>query len=144
MLLNRRKMMKAIAGATALAAAPPALAQDSKDLVTFVSAFPPGSGADILVRFWAQKLGPIVGSTIIVQNKPGAMGFIAAEYTARSKPDGHTIFVHAGTSIAGNMHVFKNPPLDVTKELKVATTLSRHSYMWLSLARTPHTGPCRS
>jgi tripartite-type tricarboxylate transporter receptor subunit TctC len=129
MKMNRREMLGTLAGTAAIAVAGPSAAQDSRDIINFVSAFPPGSGADVLVRFWAQKLGPIVGSTIVVQNKPGAMGFIAAEYTARAKPDGHTVFVHAGSSIAGNMHVFKNPPFDVTKDLKVAATLSRHSYM---------------
>ncbi|MDH7796878.1 MULTISPECIES: tripartite tricarboxylate transporter substrate binding protein [unclassified Beijerinckia] len=129
MLIDRRKALAALTCTAAAAISYPALSQDSREIYNFVSAFPPGSGADVLVRFWSQKLMPIVPGPIVVVNKPGAMGFLAAEYTARSKPDGHTIFVHAGTSIAGNMHVFKNPPFDVTKDLKVAATLSRHSYI---------------
>ncbi|MBN9084705.1 MAG: tripartite tricarboxylate transporter substrate binding protein [Rhizobiales bacterium] len=138
MLIDRRKALTALTCTAATALAYPAWSQDNRDIYNFVSAFPPGSGADVLVRFWSQKLTPIIPGPIVVANKPGAMGFLAAEYTARSKPDGHTIFVHAGTSIAGNMHVFKNPPFDVTKDLRVAATLSRHSYMLVAGKNAPY------
>lgn len=137
MLVNRREVLGTLTAA-AVVASSPVVAQDLRDMVNFVSAFPPGSGADFLVRLWSQKLTPTIPGPIVVLNKPGAMGFVAAEYTARSKLDGNTIFVHAGTSIAGNMHVFKNPPFDVTKDLTVAATLSRHSYMLVVGKNSPH------
>jgi len=109
-----------------------------KETINFICAFPPGSGADVLVRFYANKLGPIVGVPIVVQNKAGASGNIAAEYTARAKPDGYTIMVHGGSSIAGNMHLFKKPPIDVTKELKVTATLSQLAFMLLVPTNSPY------
>lgn len=131
------------AGAVAglcLAAPVQAQTQDEfpKQTITFVCAFPPGSGADILVRYWANRLKDSVGVPIVVQNKPGAMAHIAAEFTARSKPDGHTILIHAGSSVAANMHIFRKPSFDVVKDLRVAATLSRHSYMLVVAKESPH------
>ena len=72
-----------------------AQAYPSQD-IRLICAFPPGSGADVLVRYFAEKLRPIAGRTVIVENKSGAGGNIATEYVARAKPDGYTIYVHAG------------------------------------------------
>lgn len=106
---GRRQAMASLAG---LCLTGVAYAQEEypKGTINFVCAFPPGSGADILVRFWANRLKNIVPANIVVQNKPGAMANIAAEFTARSKPDGYTILIHAGSTIAANMHIFKKPP----------------------------------
>src|SRR6478735_7908512 len=102
---------------SASVAALPASAQTypSQD-VHLISAFPPGSGADVLVRYFAEKLRPIAGRTVLVENKAGAGGNIATEYVARSKPDGHTIFVHAGTAVAASQSLFKKPPIDVARD----------------------------
>ena len=63
------------------------------------------------------KLRPVANRTIIVENRAGAGGNIAIEYVARSKPDGYTIFIHAGSAVAASMHLFKNPPVDVGKAI---------------------------
>src|SRR5437763_252554 len=70
--------------------------------IHFISGFPPGSGADVMVRYFAEKIRPLAGRTVLVDNKPGATGNIAIEYTARAKPDGYTILVHAGSGIAAS------------------------------------------
>src|SRR3954469_17861659 len=100
--LSRRTLIKTALGAAAAPAASvfpmPALAQQypSQD-IHFVCAFPGGSSSDLIVRFVAEKIRPLAGRTILVENKFGASGNIAAEYVMRSKPDGHTIFVHAAS-----------------------------------------------
>src|SRR6476646_1423811 len=96
-----------------------ARAQDypSQD-IRFICGFPPGSGADVFVRYFAEKLRPIAGRTVIVENKPGAASNIATEYVAKSKPDGHTIYPFAVTTVAASMHLFKKPPVDVGKALR--------------------------
>jgi tripartite-type tricarboxylate transporter receptor subunit TctC len=116
-----------------------ARAQDypSQD-IRFICAFPPGSGADVLVRYFADKLRPIVNRTVIVENKAGAGGNIATEYLARSKPDGHTIFVHAGTAVAAGMHLFKNPPVDAAKAIRVAATINRQPFMLVVDAKSSY------
>lgn len=97
--------------------------------ISFICAFPAGSGADVLVRYFADKVSKIAGQAVIVENKPGAMSNIAAEYTARAKPDGYTIFVHSGNAIAGNMWLLKKPPIDVTKDLNTIATINKQAFM---------------
>ena len=63
-----------------------------------ICGFPPGTGADIFVRFYAKKLQDVAGKTVIVENKTGAFGAIASEYVAKSKPDGYTVFIAPGSS----------------------------------------------
>jgi len=107
-----------------------AFAQDypSQD-VHFICAFPAGSGADVIVRWYAEKLRPIMGRNIIVENKVGALGNLATEYVARSKPDGHTIYVHGAGGIAGNMHLFKKPTIDAAKAIQMAATINKQPTM---------------
>jgi tripartite-type tricarboxylate transporter receptor subunit TctC len=106
--------------------------------IHFICAFPPGSGSDVLVRYFADKIRPLAGRNIIVENRPGAAANIAMEYVARSKPDGHTIYVHAASSAAASMHVFKNPPVDVLQQLTIAATINRQPYMLLVDGSSKH------
>jgi tripartite-type tricarboxylate transporter receptor subunit TctC len=114
-----------------------AQAYPSQD-IRFICAFPPGSGADVLVRFFAEKLRPIVNRTVIVENKSGAGGNIATEYVARSKPDGYTIYVHAATALAANMHLFKKPPVDAGKAIQIAASINRQPFMLVVDAKSPY------
>lgn len=128
------------AALAAVAAAPTgAVAQGypSQD-IRLVCAFPAGSGADVLVRYFAEKLKPLVKATVIVENKAGAGGNIASEYVSRAKPDGHTIFVHAATAVAANMSLFKNPPVDVGKTIQIAATINRQPFMLVVDAKSPY------
>jgi tripartite-type tricarboxylate transporter receptor subunit TctC len=124
----------ALAAALALAASVPAAAQEkvesfpSKD-VKFVCAFPAGSGADVYVRYFAEKMKPVMKQTIIVENRVGAAGSIATTYVARAKPDGYTIFIHAPSALASNMHLFKNPATDVRKSIQIVTALNNQPFM---------------
>jgi tripartite-type tricarboxylate transporter receptor subunit TctC len=128
-------------GALALAAAfgRAAHAQDypSQD-IRLICGFPAGSGADVFVRYFGEKLRPIAGRTVIVENKPGANSNVATEFVARSKPDGHVLYPFAGTTVAASMHLFKNPPVDVGKALKVAATTSNLAFMLVVDAKSPY------
>jgi tripartite-type tricarboxylate transporter receptor subunit TctC len=140
MQVTRRGLLHS-AGALGLVAASGrrAHAQDypSQD-IRVVCAFPPGSGADVLVRHFAEKLRPLTNRTVIVENKAGAGGNIATEYVARAKPDGHTIYVHAGTAVAANQSLFKKPPVDVVRDIRVAATINRQPFMLVVDAKSPY------
>jgi len=126
--------------ALALAAAPgtaQAQSYPSQD-IRLICAFPPGSGADVLVRYFAEKLRPIVNRTVIVENKSGAGGNIATEYVARAKPDGYTIYVHAATAVAANQHLFKKPPVDAAKAIQIAASINRQPFMLVVDAKGPY------
>jgi tripartite-type tricarboxylate transporter receptor subunit TctC len=125
------------AGLAAIAGQAHAQEYPSQD-IRVICAFPPGSGADVLVRYFAEKLRPVVGRTVIVENKAGAGGNIAQEYVARSKPDGHTIFVHAATAVAANQHLFRKPPVDAAKAFQMAATINRQPWMILVDAKSPY------
>ena len=126
-------------GLAALAGASPARAQDypTQD-IRFICGFPAGSGADVLVRYFAEKLRPLAGRPVIVENKVGAAGNIAAEFTARAKPDGYTVHVHAGSAVAANQHLFKRRPFDAVKDLQVVATLNQQPFMVMVPASSPH------
>jgi tripartite-type tricarboxylate transporter receptor subunit TctC len=127
------------AGLTVVAANPPsANAQDYPTQgIHFISAFPPGSGSDTVIRFLADKMRPLVNQPIVVENKPGAGGVIAAEYVARAKPDGHTIFTHAGNTMASVKHLLKKPPFDPAEAIQVAATINKQTFMLVVDARKP-------
>src|ERR1700710_47722 len=111
----------AFAAVAAIIAGPPALAQPYPNQdIHFICAFPAGSGADVLVRYFAEKVRPLAGKTVLVENKVGANGEIAAEYTVRSRADGYTIYVHAASTVAANQWLLKKPPIDVGKDLQIA------------------------
>jgi tripartite-type tricarboxylate transporter receptor subunit TctC len=82
-----------VAAATAATlAAAPALAQSfPSKVITVVVPTAAGGGNDAMARTIAQKLGPLLGQTIIIDNRAGANGSIASEFVARAAPDGHTL-----------------------------------------------------
>jgi len=97
--------------------------------VHLICAFPAGSGSDVVVRYFAEKLKPILNRNVFVDNKPGANGMIAMTHSARAKPDGHVIYLHTGSSMSANMHIFKNVTMDAGKEFQVAATINRQGFM---------------
>src|SRR5689334_13670238 len=81
--------------------------------------FPPGTGMDIMIRYYSVKLGELAGKSVIVENKPGATGNIATEFVARAKPDGYTIMITPGSStLAAAASLFKKLPFDPQRDLQ--------------------------
>lgn len=80
-----------VAAAMAAAAAPAGAQAFPTKTITIVVPTAAGGGNDAMARTIAQKLGPLLGQTIIVDNRAGANGSIASEYVARAAPDGHTL-----------------------------------------------------
>ena len=132
-LVKKAALSGVVAVAPAVANAQPYPSQD----IHFVCAYPAGSGADMFVRYYAEKMRAVTGRTIIVDNKPGAVSNIATEYVARAKPDGYTVYIQGGSSIAANMSLFKNPPVDITKTIQVVAPLNKQPYMLAVDAQKP-------
>ena len=77
--------------------------------------FQPGGAVDISARVIAQKLGETIGQSVIVENRPGASGNIAADLTAKAAPDGYTLFM-ANTTVA-TPSLFVKLPYDIARDL---------------------------
>jgi tripartite-type tricarboxylate transporter receptor subunit TctC len=84
---------------------------------------PPGGATDTLARVVAPKLGEGLGQPVIVENRPGSNGNIAAEATARAAPDGHTLLLCADAQIVIGPHLYAKMPLDTLKDLEPVATL---------------------
>jgi len=107
-----------VAAAALIVAATASQAQHYPDKpVRIQLGFPAGGGADILARWYADKLSKVSNGTFIVENKVGASGNLALDATAKAKPDGLTLLLASTVTTAGNAAVFKNMPMDVRKDI---------------------------
>ncbi|MGL4324677.1 MAG: Bug family tripartite tricarboxylate transporter substrate binding protein [Beijerinckiaceae bacterium] len=107
--LTRRTVL---AGAMASPLAARAQAAWPGQVIKFVVPFTPGGSTDLLARVLAQKLEPVLKTSIIVENRPGAGGSVASGAVARSEPDGHTFLMgHIGT-LAFNPALYPALPYD--------------------------------
>ena len=112
--------MKLMAGLTAAAllalAATGAIAQDFPNRpVTWVVGFPPGGISDQGARMVAKTLTEKLGQTVIIENKPGAGGIVAAEYVAGARPDGYTMLYASNGVMAANVSLHKKLSYDPLK-----------------------------
>jgi len=107
----------ALCGATLVAGIAPAAAQDRIDKpVRILVGFPAGGTADLIARVVADKLPASIGQPVIVENRPGAIGRIAAEAVRTAAPDGSTIMVMPIGPMAVVPHVYKDVPYDPIKD----------------------------
>ena len=120
-----RRFFSAVALAGAFAMALPAAAQQLKGDVRFLNGFPPGGTSDLLGRLLAEAVGPVVGQKVIVEQRTGASGFIAAEACAKSPPDGHTIFLAPmGVMAVAPVMPGQKLTIDVDKDLTAISNLA--------------------
>jgi tripartite-type tricarboxylate transporter receptor subunit TctC len=98
--------------------------------VRIVVPFPPAGAADITARLLGERMAPLLGQPVLVENRPGAGGNIAAEAVARSAPDGHTLFLGGATILCANKYLFRSAmPFDGLRDfahvsrVSVGTTL---------------------
>jgi tripartite-type tricarboxylate transporter receptor subunit TctC len=117
---------------TAMAAlANPGIAQEypARDIRS-VCNFAPGTGADILVRYFSDRLAKLTDRSVIVENKVGAQGNIATDYVAKAKPDGYTIMITpASSTLAAAPHLFKSLPFDPLKDFTSVATIAKLTFV---------------
>ncbi|SPS01317.1 Bug family tripartite tricarboxylate transporter substrate binding protein [Cupriavidus taiwanensis] len=93
--------------------------------IRFVVPFAAGSATDQLARAIGQAITVDSKVTVVVDNKPGANGFIAASDVAKAAPDGYTVLISTNTTHAANEHLFKKLPYDPVKDYTPITALGR-------------------
>ena len=142
-MLSRRSLMTyGAVGAVAMPAVLRGAAAQGSDFpsgpMRAICMFPPGSGADVFVRFYANKLSQLSGKTVIVENRPGAFGNIATEAVARAKPDGSTIYIAPGSSVlAAAPSLFKKLNYDPINDFDHVTTLAKLPFVLAVPASKP-------
>jgi tripartite-type tricarboxylate transporter receptor subunit TctC len=128
--MNRFAVLLALV-ATALAFQSSARAQDypAREIRSICN-FAPGSGADIIVRYYSDQLARLAGKPVVVENKPGAQGSIASAFVAKSAPDGYTIHITpASSTLAAAPHIFKQLPFDPIKDFASVTTINSLTFV---------------
>ena len=130
-------MKKFLAFLLAALAAAPALAQYPSKPVRIVIHFPAGGSTDVVGRTLAQHLGESLGQPVVVENKPGADGAIAAAQVMQSAPDGHTLFLATNTAMMQVPLLQKTPPYDPVTAFTPISLVGRYTFL---LVTTPSLG----
>ena len=114
---------RALLAAASLTLAGSAFAQGTLPPVRILVGAPPGGTTDTMARTLAQEFGRALGRTVVVENRPGAGGNIAAEAVARATPDGTTLLM-SFTSHAINASLYPSLPFDPEKDFTPLTMVS--------------------
>jgi tripartite-type tricarboxylate transporter receptor subunit TctC len=112
--LSRRTVVASTMAGLASAALPAAAQDFPSKAITIVVPFGPGTTNDIIARQLAQDMMGSLGQSVIIDNRPGATGNIAADLVAKSRPDGHTLFIPSVSQILNQ--VTGNATTDLTKD----------------------------
>ncbi|MGO4332162.1 Bug family tripartite tricarboxylate transporter substrate binding protein [Cupriavidus sp. 2TAF22] len=93
--------------------------------VRVIVPFPAGSGTDSSARYVAEAVTGQTGKTVVVDNRPGANGFIAAQAVAGAPGDGYTMLVTTNTTHAANASLFRKLPYDPVKDFAPVSLIAR-------------------
>ncbi|HOP89038.1 MAG TPA: Bug family tripartite tricarboxylate transporter substrate binding protein [Ottowia sp.] len=107
-MTSRRRFTATLLASTVAAAAPSAWAANEPPIHVLVG-FPAGGGSDVIARLLAERLEKELGRTVLVENRPGAGGQIAAQLLKAAKPDGTTVFLSHDHTISILPQVVKKP-----------------------------------
>src|SRR5229473_8341706 len=97
--------------------------------ITLVAVFGPGSASDTICRVIAQPLSVALKESVIVENRPGANGALAAQYVARSAPDGYTLLMGTNSPLSAVPFMMKSVPYDAVKDFAPVTRVGSFTLM---------------
>jgi tripartite-type tricarboxylate transporter receptor subunit TctC len=142
--MNRREIVRLMAGASAAALAAARTAQAQEEVKTYPSrairiivGFAAGGGNDIFARLVGQKLQELIGQSVVVENRPGAGGRLAAAYVAAQPPDGYTILVGAAGAMSVAPAIYPNLPYQPTRSFIPLTLIGSFPLVLTVSAKHP-------
>jgi len=117
-----RSFVCRIAGLVLLASVAPALAQTYPNRpITIVVGYPPRASSDLLARTVGEPLAAVLGQPVLIDNRAGAGGNVAAAYVARAPGDGYTLMVGTDAMMTSNIYLYKNAAFDPAKDFAPIT-----------------------
>jgi tripartite-type tricarboxylate transporter receptor subunit TctC len=118
-VVSRRTALRLGLAAAAASTSLPAFAQTYPNRpITLMIGFAPGGPSDVMARFLSRKLEQELKQSVIVDNRAGAAGNIAAQLVARMAPDGYTLMLGSETPVAINVSLYKNLGFDPEKDFE--------------------------
>ncbi len=138
--LSRRSLIAVAVsalGALTLPALAAAQSYPTKPIV-FVVPFAAGSATDQLARALGQSITEQTKQAVVVDNKAGASGMMAAQASARAAPDGYTVLITTNTTHAANEHLYKKLPYDPVKDFAPVSGLGKGGQVLVVNAASPY------
>ena len=137
MIRNRRRALACIVGIALAALAGSALAQQFPTKpIRFLVGFAPGGSTDILARLVADQMTRTWGQQVVVDNRGGAAGLIAADLTAKAEPDGHTLLMAISNHVIAPS-VYAKIPYDTINDFAPVSLVGTSPFMVLANAGLP-------
>ena len=103
-----------------------AVAQAQSNVIKMIVAFPPGGPVDSMARSLVEPLGKELNSQIVIENKPGGNGAIAAEYLAANPADGKTIWFTSAGAVAINPGLYEKLAYNPVKDLAAVSLVANN------------------
>ncbi|MDX3905219.1 MAG: tripartite tricarboxylate transporter substrate binding protein [Pigmentiphaga sp.] len=126
------KFLALLATVLACSAGAPAVAADYPARpLRMLLGYPAGSGIDNVARQVAAGMEKALGQPVVVENKAGALGNLAADFVAKAPPDGYTILFTPNSTHAANVHLFKKLPFDPIKDFMPVGTVASLGFVLL-------------
>lgn len=106
--------------------------------IRVVTPFPAGQGPEVLLRMVGDKMGTALGQGVVIENKPGASGFIAFDTAKRSPADGYTLVHMDSFHIGTHPHLFNKLPYNAFKDFDPVTPLVRNYFFVVVSAQSKY------
>jgi len=119
---------RTLLGLLAACAASAVLAQYPQKPIRMVAPFPAGGALDVVGRIIAVPMSQSLGQPVVVENRPGADGAIAADHVARSAPDGYTLFLVSYTVLSATPNIRKNLTFDPLADFTPISSVGKLSF----------------
>jgi tripartite-type tricarboxylate transporter receptor subunit TctC len=136
--MQRRHMLVAALAAAATVTAVQAQDRWPTKPITYIVPFGAGGTTDVLARLVTLKAGPALGTTFVIENKPGAGGGMGSDFTAKAAPDGYTIQGGTISSHAINVSLYSKLPYDPIKHFQPITMIGSMPNILVVRADSPY------
>ncbi|WP_298725933.1 tripartite tricarboxylate transporter substrate binding protein [uncultured Ferrovibrio sp.] len=125
MRITRRSLLNTAAAFASTAFAVPGLAQQwPTRSIKILSAYPPGGLVDLFARAYGAHISVRLGQPVLIENRPGASGIVAAQAMIQAPPDGYTLMATLSSALISNRVLYETLPYDPDKDFSLISSMS--------------------